>query len=189
MHTLESENQGNHTVAPQGTHIQEMLVNGLTCSEYPQGNVLVFAWFRSRDYVASQPDKIYIFWDNTADRLVWAEATETQAVIRGLPNAFGIDTKHFKGKEDASYLTEADLDTFITYLDEAINNLLALQATGKTLVFPEAGIGTWAAKLAEKAPSLLVYINQKLLDTFGFDNMAHSTNPQYTSYYKKKKKK
>ena len=187
MHTLESENQVDQNIAPQSNNIQEMLINGLQCHEYAQGTIRIFSWFRSRDYVASQPDKIYIFWDNTADRLVVAPSTKTQAVIRGLPNAYGIDTKHFKGKEDASYLTEADLDTFITYFDEEIKNLLALQASGKTLVFPEAGIGTWAAKLAEKAPSLLVYINRTLFQTFGFDNMAHAETEQYVNYYKKKK--
>lgn len=48
----------------------------------------------TREYVASQQDKVFLFGDNTYDRTKSHYVPSmTQAVIRGLPNAIGIDTK------------------------------------------------------------------------------------------------
>jgi hypothetical protein len=44
----------------------------------------------------------------------------TQAVIRGLPNAIGIDTKKNRGTTEDSYFTDADFDIFKTQVDNAI---------------------------------------------------------------------
>ena len=50
--------------------------------------------FWTREEVAKQTDKVFLFGDNTNDRLNTKYIpSSTQAVIRELPNAIGIDTK------------------------------------------------------------------------------------------------
>jgi len=65
--------------------------------EIPQNpslnKVEFFNGFWTRADVAKQTDKVFLFGDNTSDRTIGYVPSSTQAVIRGLPNAIGIDTK------------------------------------------------------------------------------------------------
>lgn len=57
-----------------------------------------FKWRWTRNDVKLQDDKVFLFGDNTDDRLNTHHIpTSTQAVIRWLPNAIGIDTKKNRG--------------------------------------------------------------------------------------------
>lgn len=131
----------------------------------------IFAWERTREFVAlpEQQDKIFIFGDNTVDRLNGYIARKTQAVIRWLPNTFGIDTKKNRFKTDDSYFTNDDLPSYKVYIDTCLQTLQQ-KAETQTLVFPAWWIGTWRAMLREKAPLLLDYLNTQLFDIFGFKN-------------------
>jgi len=56
--------------------------------------VEIFKGFWTREDVQNQPDTVFLFGDNTHDRLITKHIPRiTQAVIRGLPNTIGIDTK------------------------------------------------------------------------------------------------
>jgi hypothetical protein len=60
--------------------------------------VEIFKGNWTREEVAKQTDKVFLFGDNTNDRLITNYIPKsTQAVIRGLPNAIGIDTKKDRG--------------------------------------------------------------------------------------------
>lgn len=115
-------------------------------------------WTRAE--VANQSDKVFLFGDNTKDRTItnYIPST-TQAVIRGLPNAIGIDTKKDRGTSANSYLTDSDFNWFKDHVDTQIQ---LAKNTGKTIVIPADGIGTGKAALRERAPRLLEYLNQKL---------------------------
>ena len=114
----------------------------------------------TREDVAKQTDKIFLFGDNTNDRLnTHYVPSSTQAVIRGLPNAIGIDTKKNRGTSKNSYFTDADFEEFKKQVDEAIQYAIE---TGKTIVIPENGIGTGKAMLEQKAPKLFAYLQNKL---------------------------
>jgi len=61
--------------------------------------------FWTRDEVAKQTDKVFLFGDNTNDRVNTKYVpSSTQAVIRGLPNAIGIDTKKDRGTNEGTLI-------------------------------------------------------------------------------------
>lgn len=114
----------------------------------------------SREEVAKQTDKVFLFGDNTNDRTnTHYVPSMTQAVIRGLPNAIGIDTKKNRGTGESSYFTDEDFDTFKAQVDNAIQQALD---SGKTIVIPEGGIGTGKAQLQQRAPKLFNYLQEQL---------------------------
>ena len=114
----------------------------------------------SREEVAKQTDKVFLFGDNTNDRInTHYVPSMTQAVIRGLPNAIGIDTKKNRGTTKDSYFTDADFDIFKTQVDNAIQQAIN---SGKTIVIPEGGIGTGKAQLQQRAPKLFNYLQEQL---------------------------
>ena len=114
----------------------------------------------TREEVAKQTDKVFLFGDNTNDRInTHYVPSMTQAVIRGLPNAIGIDTKKDRGTSTSSYFTDADFDIFKTQVDNAIQQAIN---SGKTIVIPEGGIGTGKAQLQQRAPKLFNYLQEQL---------------------------
>lgn len=116
--------------------------------------------FWTRNEVAKQSDKIFLFGDNTHDRTVTKHIPKsTQAVIRGLPNAVGIDTKRNRGLTTHSYFTDADYDIFTKHVDEVIEYV---KQSKKVIVVPADGIGTGKAMLQQKAPKLFAYLTMKL---------------------------
>jgi hypothetical protein len=127
---------------------------------FRQNSVEEFQGFWNRQQVATQTDKVFLFGDNTNDRTVTKYVPSmTQAVIRGLPNAIGVDTKKDRGTSATSYLTDADFDAFKNHVDSQIK---LAKDSGKTIVIPADGIGTGKAMLKEKAPKLFEYLQQEL---------------------------
>ena len=247
-------------------------------------NVETYNGYWTRDLVNKDKDRVYLFGDNTDDRVnTHYVPSSTQAVIRGLPNAIGIDTKKNRGTSNgitpqakgkmtfsygenkrngvvssttieaikngertattryesdsnieywsklkvgdfveftgsngekvivkitkpltklekttdaekwskkegwsveyfnakvrprlegayqmeyeyvpntgSSYFTDADFDQFKAQVDEAIQKAID---SGKTIVLPADGIGTGKAQLAERAPRLFKYLQDKL---------------------------
>lgn len=122
--------------------------------------VEVFHGFWTREQVAQQQDKIFLFGDNTNDRVsTHYIPSSTQAVIRGLPNAVGIDTKKNRGTSVQSYFTDEDFDQFKAQVDAALN---WAKNDGRTIVIPADGIGTGKAMLKEKAPKCFEYLQSEL---------------------------
>ncbi|MBQ9391932.1 MAG: hypothetical protein IJU02_07055 [Lachnospiraceae bacterium] len=115
--------------------------------------------FWTREQVEQDTGRVYLFGDNTEDRLTGYIPTSTQAVIRGLPNAIGIDTKKNRGTSESSYFTNADLPLFITQVEEALMKAIN---SGKIIVIPSDGIGTGKAQLAQRAPELYNYLQRRL---------------------------
>jgi hypothetical protein len=123
-------------------------------------NVELFKGFWTREQVTTQPEKVFLFGDNTDDRLNTKYIpSSTQAVIRDLPNAIGIDTKKNRGTNDNSYFTDADFLQFKQQIDNAIQQA---KNSNKVIVIPADGIGTGKAMLKEKAPKLFNYLQQEL---------------------------
>lgn len=128
----------------------------------------------TREDVAKQSNKVFLFGDNTNDRVnTHYVPTMTQAVIRGLPNAIGIDTKKDRGTSTGSFFTDADFDMFKKQVDEAIKQAVD---SGKIIVIPKNGIGTGKAQLDRRAPKLFAYLQSKLDELKGINKNSDSSN-------------
>lgn len=144
---------------PSGSELNDF-IKELRSPKVVSKRVEVFSGNWTRQDVANQTSKVFLFGDNTNDRVNTHHVpTMTQAVIRGLDNAIGIDTKKNRGTSEGSYFTDEDFDTFKAQVDEAIQKAID---SGKTIVIPEGGIGTGKAQLKERAPKLFSYLQDKL---------------------------
>ena len=101
------------------------------------------------------PKSLYLFGDNLR-----RTGKKGQAQIRDCLNSFGVATKHKPSTTDDSYFTDDDID----YVYKDLTELSKLMKSGfyDTLVIPSDGIGTGLAKLQEKAPAILTFINAVL---------------------------
>lgn len=112
--------------------------------------------------VKANPDKIYVFGDNTQ-----RVGTGGQAQIRNNPNAFGIATKLKPTMNADAFMTDNDLESNKQIID---SDIAKIKTQNKTVVLPKDGFGTGLAKLKEKAPKTYEYLKQRLLQEFGFNN-------------------
>lgn len=102
--------------------------------------------------VERHPDKIFIFGDNLE-----RTGTGGQAIIRGLPNTYGLRTKKSPRKDKASYFYDSDFIWFSGIVVEDFNKIQALNKTHK-IVFHQSGYGNGLAKLPEYAPRCYKYL-------------------------------
>lgn len=116
----------------------------------------------SAQSVSADPGRIYVFGNNVQDT-----GKGGQAIIRDLPNAFGIVTKMKPSTSKDAYFYDTNLEANKAAID---NDIQEIKNDGRPVVFPKDGIGTGLAKLKEKAPKTYEYLKQRLLDEFGFDN-------------------
>jgi len=112
------------------------------------------------------PDKVYLFGDN-----LLRKGKKGQSIIRDEPNAFGIPTKKKPSTTNDSYFTDAEYNSNIKAIKEAINKI----PKDKIIVFPTDGIGTGLAKLEEKAPKTFAYL-QLSLKELGFKTDINERN-------------
>ena len=103
--------------------------------------------------IQKNSNKIFIFGDNLLKK-----GKLGQAIIRELMNAFGIPTKKAPSTTTDSYFTDDELEDNKLYINAAFLKI----ETGKDIFLPQAGLGTGLAKLAEKAPETLKYIQSIL---------------------------
>lgn len=137
-----------------------LIANKQLLSNQSSPRVEIYQGYWTRKEVESQTDKVFLFGDNTDDRVnTHYVPSRTQAVIRGLDNAIGIDTKKNRGTSESSYFTDTDFDIFKAQVDEAIQRAIN---SGKTIVIPADGIGTGKAELDKRAPKLFTYLQQRL---------------------------
>ena len=117
--------------------------------------------------VKANPNKIYIFGDNTQ-----RTGKGGQAQIRGNRNAMGIATKFKPDTTEDSYFNDDTISENISDIDSDIESIKTRLENNPTftLVFPKDGLGTGLAKLKEKAPKTYAYLKQRLLEEFGFNN-------------------
>jgi len=121
--------------------------------------------------VKANPNKIYIFGDNTKQT-----GKGGQAVIRDNENAFGIPTKKAPSRSADAYFYDTEtingietdmVDHNAIEIEYAISKI---KQDGRPVVFPKDGLGTGLAKLKEKAPQTYAYLKQRLQEEFGFNN-------------------
>jgi hypothetical protein len=125
-----------------------------------------------REQVAEDNNNAYLFGDNLNDKYNTKYIPlQTQAVIRGLPNAFGIVTKKDRKTNINSYLTDQNFDEIKNDIDKTLDEAIdyAKKHNGK-IIIPSHGIGTGKADLKNKAPKIFEYINHKLVQLQNQEN-------------------
>ena len=133
-------------------------------------NIRIHKGFWKRSQVAQDTESVYVFGDNVHDSVFFYVPRSTQACIRQLHNVIGIPTKRSRWTNDEDYFNDSDLKSFSFLLDFAIKEIKQKMEEGKTIVFPENGIGTGKALMAEKAPSLFKHLCERLKTEFDYDN-------------------
>lgn len=128
----------------------------------------------SPEMCSSNPDTLYVFGDNFLNI-----GLSGQAVIRYLPNSFGIPTKLFPLTDSFAYLTDHDCHKYNYvmqgYYNEIFDRLtFVAESEGfSSVAFPAGGLGTGLSRMPELAPKLLSYI----------DNLVSKLiNEDYTKY-------
>lgn len=119
--------------------------------------VIIWDGHWSRQDAIDNPDKLFLFGGNfLQDTLqsVPRVPSKTQAVIRGLPNAEGINTKWTNGTDYTAYLNDIDSEDYLKYLRRISDFIEWKSLDFKFLVLPskENGIGTGTAFLKTKSP-------------------------------------
>lgn len=135
------------------------------------GKIIFTDNFYTRDAVSKDLNNFYLFGDNTDDRLnTHYVPTQTQAVIRGLPNAIGIDTKHNRGWDISSFLSDADFDSMQEHYNNQFKLIEDKLKEGHNVIIPRAGIGTGKAQLPSKAPKIFEDINNRISNLYNVYN-------------------
>lgn len=125
-------------------------------------NIEITTELYTKSLLRQHPDKIFVFGDNMK-----RYGKGGQAVIRDEPNAFGIATKRYPSRDDWAYFSDKEDEKEFVLQD--LRNLYKL-AQHKTIVFPEAGIGTGLAEMEKRSPVIWNMMCEVLLKHFGFDN-------------------
>lgn len=127
----------------------------------------------TREMCQANPDWIFVFGDNL--KKAGKAKGAGQAEIRVEPNAMGIPTKRFPTNEDAAFFS--DRDDEIKAVRDALADIYR-SAKGKTIVFPQAGVGTGRARMKQKSPKAWARMCQILNDHFDIQNAGYSASPE-----------
>ena len=151
----------------QGKEVVSAKVQQPTKSVEPIKSVEVVERYSVAD-VQANPNKIYVFGDNTQ-----RVGMGGQAQIRNNSNSMGIATKISPSMDEAAFMSDKDLVKNKQIID---GDIAKIKAIGKIVVMPKDGLGTGLAQLKERAPQTYAYLKQRLLQEFGFDNDNGSVN-------------
>ena len=103
--------------------------------------------------------KIYVYGDNLIKK-----GKKGQAQIRDEENSFGIPTKRLPSMKEDSFFS--DLPEERESVISSLKELYKLALKGKTIVFPQDGLGTGLAKMQTHSPMLFEEMNQIIFSHF-----------------------
>ena len=114
----------------------------------------------TKEAMRQRPDDLFVFEDNMARRGSRGQARE----IRGEPNALGIPASWDpKGGQGASF-SDADWDkpNVRRAVTSALDQIERAVADGQTVVVASDGVGAGQGKLAQNAPAIARFIDERL---------------------------
>lgn len=123
----------------------------------------------SKELCETNPQSLFIFGDNQ-QRI----GMGGQAQIRECSNSIGIATK----KSVSEFMTDDEyLQNQISIDRDIMNVKKAVEDNGySSVVFPESGLGWGRADIQNRCPRTALYLSQRLLEEFGFNNLADLVN-------------
>ena len=104
----------------------------------------------TREMLRAERDKLFVFGDNLARAGLGGQARE----MRFEPNAVGLPTKHYPKMTDDSFFRDQDIRLVVRAVRRDWQRLLQHVIDGGTVVWPEDGIGSGRAELAQRAPEI-----------------------------------
>jgi len=117
--------------------------------------------FITREYVRSNPDKLFLFGDNLERKGFGGQA----AAMRGEPNAIGIPTKKSPSNTEAAFFNDDEFELNKAAIDEAFARAqTAITEANQVIVIPADGLGTGRAQLDKRAPQTFAYLQQRLVE-------------------------
>lgn len=131
--------------------------------------------FFTREIVKENPNKLYIFGENQKQQFSNVIGGG-QAIIRGLPNTYGLCTLTSIGdywSDDYCDIYKRQIDVDIKAICDLLPNELS------TVVFPMSGLGTGRARLHITAPRTFLYLCEQLLIHFNFNNLSQMEVKQF----------
>ena len=128
-------------------------------------NIIVTEKWYNVGLCMTNPNMLFVFGDNE-QRM----GNGGQAIIRLEPNSIGLATK----KSSALYWSDDDLQHNKDVINSDIHEIKRMyeEERYKYIVFPKAGLGTGLSDLHNKAPRTFLYLCERLLDEFRFNNLA-----------------
>lgn len=114
--------------------------------------------FVHRTECRTHPDELFIYGGNMSHFGMGGQAKQ----MRGEPNAVEIVTKRYPGRDEVHYFTDDDFDAAVRELSPAFARLEDHLMRGGTVVIPENGVGTNRAELADRAPRIWAYVQERL---------------------------
>lgn len=115
---------------------------------------IIYQKFIFRSDLQANPDVYYVFGDNDCREGKGGQAKE----MRGEPNAIGIRTKKAPTYEKHDFYFDWDYDANIAKISEDFERVRLLLGQGKTVIYPQDGVGTGRANLLLTAPKTLQFI-------------------------------
>lgn len=117
----------------------------------------------------NNPDFLFVFGDNTK-----RVGNGGQAIIRNCSNSIGIATKESIAEffSDKHYsMNQIVIDRDIMMVKKRI-----IDYGFKAVVFPKSGLGWGRADMQIECPKTALYLSQRLLEEFGFNNLQDLIN-------------
>ena len=111
---------------------------------------LVFQKWITRDDLRNNPEHMYVFGDNVLRKGLRGQAKE----MRGEPNAIGIPTKWEPTLRPEAFFKDSQFNDIRIHIEPDYNRVLDALQAGKTVVWPEDGIGTGLSRIPKTAPAL-----------------------------------
>ena len=104
----------------------------------------------TRAMVQANPQTLFVFGDNMDRSGRGGQARE----MRGEPNAVGVPTKWYPGRDSKAYFSDEDLRNWKVWkaVHEAFEKMRAALKEGRDVVIPADGLGTGLADLPTRAP-------------------------------------
>lgn len=129
-------------------------------------NIIITEKWYSCKVCQENPNMLFVFGDNEQRMGMGG-----QAIIRKEVNSVGLATK----RSSAFYWSDSDLKKNKVIINNDIYRIKYTMddpdAGYKYLVFPKAGLGTGLSDLHNQAPRTFLYLCERLLDEFEFNNL------------------
>jgi hypothetical protein len=122
----------------------------------------------------SNPDKLYVFGENERQQGSKSKGGG-QAIIRPFENAFGFCTLEEIGKP----WVDLNFSQNCMRIEMDITTLKTRAKRYNSVVFPKYGIGTGRAGMIQSCPRTFLYLCNRLLEEFKFNNIAELSVPKF----------